>query len=249
MTRYTLRVDAIDETIADRLTKVLQHQRIVKALVYKEIAEKTKKLHYQGYVEIDTPDHADWWVQRWKLAWKGLEKYQKSSAKVKSETYLGYIAKTGKDGNQPFYNLGHTDDEIKVLASKNVKGDTKPDKKKDGMCFEDRMWEAVTDKFYDKEQKQWRLDYATGFNEMKIFLCEIFPWMKGSWKLFYDSGGAALRAAINWNLARIDPKGWSAHVKTHYLARTSEILSHHLVQLNGDHIPTQAHDAQTFRFA
>lgn len=246
--KVTIRVDAIDDTIAERLTKVLTHERIYKALVYREISEKVQKPHYQGYIEF-ADEHYLWWKQRWFAAWKGMAKSQKSSVIVKKETYLGYIAKTGKDGNQPFYNLGHTDDEIKELASKNVKGDTKPSKKTDGMCFEDRMWEAVTDKFYDKEQEQWRLDYATGFNEMKIFLCEIFPWMKGSWKLFYDNGGAALRAAINWNLARIDPKGWSAHVKVHYLAKTSEILSHHLVQLNGDHIPTQAHDAQTLRFA
>lgn len=92
MTKYTIRIDEQGDDTLDRLKAFLDHDRYIRYLVYREIADITKKVHYQGFVEF--PDeYISWHTGRWSLRFKDFPKGKKSSALVKKDNYMIYITK------------------------------------------------------------------------------------------------------------------------------------------------------------
>lgn len=92
MVYYTVRIDTKGDSTLDRLKTFLDHERYIKYLVYKETSDVTKKVHYQGFVEI-ADDHHAWHKTRWSKAFPDYTKGQKSSALVNKDSYLVYVTK------------------------------------------------------------------------------------------------------------------------------------------------------------
>lgn len=112
MVKYTIRVDKIKDDTLESIKKFLEHDRYTRYLVYEEIADETKKIHYQGFVEFDD-NLVGWHQERWSRHFKEYKQGSKSSAQVKKDEYLIYITKDKKK----VLSKGCTDDFINTLET------------------------------------------------------------------------------------------------------------------------------------
>ncbi|MEO5351388.1 MAG: hypothetical protein H7836_17365 [Magnetococcus sp. YQC-3] len=120
---FTIRIDddvSHSPSTLDRLTDFLQHHRYIKYLVYREVSAVTKKLHYQGIVEIEEKTRSSHRMS-WCNTFRDYSKGHKSTAIVKKlDEYMIYITKD-KD---KVLSKGYTDEEIEELQSKSYKKKT-----------------------------------------------------------------------------------------------------------------------------
>lgn len=112
---FTIRLDVIDDTDADQLRKYLD--KYSKYLVYEEVSDKTKKLHYQGIIIVEDDKEYNAAKVRFTSMFPNHKGGKKSMAKVKKDSYAVYIT---KDGNK-FASRGYTDEDIQLLQSKSYK--------------------------------------------------------------------------------------------------------------------------------
>lgn len=148
MTKYTIRIDDNGVDTYDRLKDFLDHDRYVRYLIYREVSDKTKKLHYQGFVEI-SDDFVSWHTGRWCTKFKDYSKGKKSSTVVKKDNYMIYISKD-KD---LVFSKGCTQDFIDSLQSQSYK---KTEKKKDDI-FSRFLQYCISDSFID--DKKYSINY------------------------------------------------------------------------------------------
>lgn len=117
---YTIRIDddaSHNPSTLERLSQFLQHQRYIKYLVYREVSDVTKKLHYQGIVDIEEKTLSSHRMS-WCHTFSDYSKGHKSTAIVKKlDEYMIYITKD-KD---KVLSKGFTDEEIEELQSKSYK--------------------------------------------------------------------------------------------------------------------------------
>lgn len=116
-TTFTIRLDEIEETEQQLRDFLSAHDKFfTRYVIAKEVAEQTKKRHYQGWIEV-TCARSTW--QNWIKVFPH-KKHQKSFAEMRSETYRSYAV---KDGDIKF-DKGVTDDEIAAWkAASYRKGD------------------------------------------------------------------------------------------------------------------------------
>lgn len=162
MVKYTIRIDAkyvgdnndiledewLPDSTRNRLVKFLEEgSRYTAYLVYREIAVETKKVHYQGVIEVDTKD-AEWHRERWCRLFKDYPKGKKSSAIMKKFNYETYIT---KDKDKVCVK-GYTPEFIKSLedASYSKEEKTKRD-------YFDRFKSWIWN--YDHKTEYWKYDY------------------------------------------------------------------------------------------
>lgn len=151
MELLAIRVDAISEATKDLLESWLK-EHSSKYLIYEEIGAMTKKLHYQGCVELDLGiKNIDAWRKNVKDLIKPTEKNQYSLAKIKKAgKYLVYITKDKKK----IISSGYTDEEIEHLESQSYPKD-------------DRSKQSFTEKLYQKVKEEL-VDYYMNYNGKKI---------------------------------------------------------------------------------
>lgn len=131
MIAATIRVDDINDATNDLVLKYVD--KYDKYLVYYEIADITKKGHYQGIVWVNDEKEYSAMKVRFSSTFPEHKASSKSMAKVKTDNYETYIT---KDGDLRF-NKGYSMDEIEKLASKSYKkGEIKKTKKKVESNFE-----------------------------------------------------------------------------------------------------------------
>lgn len=116
MVNYTIRIDDNGIDTLQRLISFLKHDRYTKCLVYREVATVTKKLHYQGFVEMDE-SAVGCHKTMWSTSFKDHPGSKKSSAIVKKDEYLVYVTKD-KD---LVFSKGCTDDFINKLETQSYK--------------------------------------------------------------------------------------------------------------------------------
>lgn len=122
MNKYTFRVDMLSivsrEETENRIEKCLS--RYPKYLISLEVADKSKKLHYQGIVHSDDlhrtyQEHCKSFFKEWKGE-RG-KKGPTSFAQVRNDNYEVYITKD----HEYYLSKGYTDEEIEVLHEKSYK--------------------------------------------------------------------------------------------------------------------------------
>jgi len=109
MIKVTIRLDDIGDGTSETLRTFLNHYD--KYLVYQEIAEKTKKLHFQGVIYVLDVKAYGAMKTRFSTVFKAWTRGMKSMALVKKDAYEVYIT---KDGNM-FASKGFTEAEIQRL--------------------------------------------------------------------------------------------------------------------------------------
>lgn len=115
MMDLTIRLDHVGDTDPETLKKFLS--RYPKYLVYEEIADKTKKLHYQGIIKIDDKSQYNAIKQRFYDMFPSHKGGLKSMAIARKKSYEVYITKDGK----VFASQGYTTEEIEALEAQSYK--------------------------------------------------------------------------------------------------------------------------------
>lgn len=144
----TIRIDHIDDTVPKRLISFLESYP--KALVYEEVSDETKKLHYQGWIQVEDDKAYNAMKVRFSTSFKSHTKGQKSMAKVKKESYKSYICKDGKQ----FYRKGVTDEELVELEKNSYK---KSDKKKTVQTGFQKALDYVKDNGCNASTDGWQI--------------------------------------------------------------------------------------------
>lgn len=116
----TIRLDVINDDDADVLKKYLD--KYSKYLVYEEIADITKKKHYQGIIRVNDEKEFNACKVRFTTMFPNHKASKKSMSKVRSKNYEIYIAKDGK----VFERKGYSDEEIQALQEKSYKKGNEP---------------------------------------------------------------------------------------------------------------------------
>lgn len=128
MIPLTFRIDVLNDCPSqDVMVKYLDHYS--KYLGYKEIADITKKPHYQGIVWVDDEKAATAAKTRWCTTFTTHAGSAKSMVKVKKETYEVYVTKSKSES----FFKGYTPEDIQLLESKSYK---KSDRKKPESNFQ-----------------------------------------------------------------------------------------------------------------
>lgn len=105
----TVRLDKVAEDDASRLHAFLDSLD-TKIVVYEEVADITKKIHWQGYIECTQESYEVYKEAFLEIFRPTHSRYQRSFTVVrKVETYMIYVA---KDKNL-FYSKGVTEEELK----------------------------------------------------------------------------------------------------------------------------------------
>ncbi|AYP28812.1 MAG: replication protein [Cressdnaviricota sp.] len=120
----TARTIRFDLTVLsrDRVLEFLQQQDdiVEKIIVYEEIADKTGKLHIQGWMKFGSKkqgvNFADNRLRKFKLD-NGVAPASASCAAIKKDTYFAYTAKDGKC----VYSFGVSEDERIAHEEKSFK--------------------------------------------------------------------------------------------------------------------------------
>lgn len=120
MELLAVRVDAITEDTKSIFQSWLEANS-TKFLIYEEIGDVTKKLHYQGVVQLDLEAKSiDAWRKNIKDLIRPTGKNQHSLATIKKDKYVIYIT---KDKKKVCWS-GFTDEEIAELESQSYKKGT-----------------------------------------------------------------------------------------------------------------------------
>lgn len=119
------RVD-LSETVSQSLVvDFLKQQQIIKAAIYHEVAQQTKKPHLQGWIVFSGEAELKAFSNKWTVFKRNykLDKSKSSVAKFrKGDTAMVYAAKDG----QLVWQHGVTDEELKAIAERSYqKGETK----------------------------------------------------------------------------------------------------------------------------
>lgn len=114
----TIRLDVLHDADAEQLRKYLD--KYTKYLVYEEIADITKKKHYQGIMHVNDEKEFNACKVRFTTMFPNHKGSKKSMSKVRSKNYEVYITKDGK----LFERKGYTDEEIQALQEQSYKKNT-----------------------------------------------------------------------------------------------------------------------------
>lgn len=144
--KATLRVDNRDDDTLSRLQSFLS--RYEKYLVYEEVSDKQKKLHYQGVVYVNSDKEYNAMKVRFSTHFKDWEKGSKSMSLVKKDTYEVYITKDGKQ----VFNQGFSEEEVENLQKQSYK---KEDKTKLNKL--DKLMQYCKENNYHWSDDGWKL--------------------------------------------------------------------------------------------
>lgn len=164
----TVRLDVVHNDDSDRLSQFLSSLQDVKYVVYREIGDKTKKLHLQGYIQFNDMDSYDHAHDQFKEVFgKTHNRFQRSFTIVrKREKYMIYVS---KDKNLEFQS-GYTEEELKEKENLSYK---KADKPQTFMEKVEVWWNTV------------KPSYELKIIELKINDHDQFPNPKIS-KVYFD---------------------------------------------------------------
>lgn len=171
----TIRLDKISEDDASRLHAFLDGID-TKIVVYEEVADITKKIHWQGYIEC-TQDTYEVYKEAFLEVFRPTHnRYQRSFTVVrKVETYMIYVAKDKK----LFYSKKVTEEELKEKEDASYK------KKK--ASFQDIVedwWILNQSKYfmmYNVNSTIW--DVNEMYKKLRIDLVNQFKCLKRIWDL------------------------------------------------------------------
>lgn len=172
MIKSTIRLDVLGESTEDRLESFLT--RYEKYLIYEEVADKTKKIHYQGVIYVNDDKAYGAMKTRFCTHFKEWPKGTKSMALVKKDTYEVYIS---KDKN-PKYVKNFSDEDIKDLQDKSYKKD-----KKDNGTLIENVEKAFDQYLIDRKHARgdFIVDKHLTINDIEEFLVKQFFDMKKHW--------------------------------------------------------------------
>ena len=135
-------MDHIDDNTPIQLKKFLE--KYDRVLCYKEIASKTKKVHYQGYIEFNDKKPYTAAKQRWsdRLSSDIYVKGKKSFALERNEGRARIYVTKDRDR---FYIKGYTNDELELFESQSYQK-----KESKHVC----VYKVIEDKFV-KWRNEW----------------------------------------------------------------------------------------------
>lgn len=180
---YTIRVDDVETINVFQAIEAFfdDHNMIgiIKdAVVSFEIAEKTKKPHYQGYFGVTAETEDQWVRNRFRARFGKLAKHQKSCAVMKKESYKSYILKQ----NDIRIKRNITDEEIAEIPQwEESKKDSKERKATRRDTFYDDFKEYIKSQNDYKDHvhcRHWVAGQLVDFlgSHQKP---EVLPWLRG----------------------------------------------------------------------
>lgn len=148
-------MDVVRDTTFQDVTKWVRDVSM-KCYLYEEVGSETKKVHYQGVIELDlSVKSIDAWRKNLKDIVKPTGKNQHSLTMIKKPEYKVYCTKDKKRA----FQLGYTDEELALYESQSYAkvSDTSDERK---MTFAERMYADVV-----KDIVRFRVD-VLGNREM-----------------------------------------------------------------------------------
>ena len=174
----TVRLDIVHDDDSDRLSQFLSSLQDVKYVVYREIGDKTKKLHLQGYVQFDNMDAYDHTHDQFKEVFgKTHNRFQRSFTIVrKREKYMIYVS---KDKNLEFQS-GYTEEELKEKENLSYKKGSKP------QTFQEKVesWWEENKSLYNDLIREYRINESDCHNRYYSISLVYFQFRAGLIKQF-----------------------------------------------------------------